>query len=72
MYKAALIKLAFWMTLVGGVAQLTPNPAWPQWLAEGVMWSGIGIGLGMLLYRAWQLDRERNRRRREGSPSGRP
>jgi hypothetical protein len=54
------------MIIIGGLAQLTPNPAWPEWMSKGVMWTGVGIGLGYLLIKAWQIDSKQRRHRKEG------
>jgi hypothetical protein len=67
MRGALLLKIALWMILVGAVAQLTPNPAWPQALAETVFWLGVTLALGTLLVGAWRADRARNRN--TGPPS---
>lgn len=46
MLKAALLtKIAFWMTVLGIFALITPNPAWPEWLARMVLSTGIALGL---------------------------
>ncbi len=36
-----LAKVAFWMIIIGVVALVTPNPAWPSWVGGTVL--GIGI-----------------------------
>jgi len=66
MHAILLLKIAFWMIIIGGLAQLTPNPAWPEWMSKGIMWTGGGIGLGYLLIKAWQIDSEQRRHRKEG------
>jgi hypothetical protein len=63
MRPALLIKIALWLILIGAVAQLTPNPAWPEAVAQAVFWTGVALGFGILLVAAWRLDRARNRRR---------
>lgn len=64
MKTSLILKIALWLILLGTAAQLTPNPAWPRALAQGVFWSGVAIGLGVLLLWAWRFDRARNQRRR--------
>ncbi len=65
MHSPLLLKIALWMTVIGAAAQLTPNPAWPETLAQGVFWGGVALGLGTLLAGAWRVDRARKRRRKE-------
>jgi len=66
MHGILLLKIAFWMIIIGALAQLTPNPAWPEWMSKGMMWTGGGIGLGYLLIKAWQIDSKQRRHRKEG------
>ena len=62
--RAALAwKVALWTTLIGALAQLAPNPAWPVWLAQTVFWSGVGLIFVLLLRTAWQADQARKQRR---------
>ena len=64
MRPALLIKIALWLILIGAAAQLTPQPAWPSWLAQAVFWAGVALGLGTLLVAAWRADRARKHRDR--------
>jgi hypothetical protein len=40
--------VAFWLVVIGVVALLTPNPAWPEWLARFVLSLGIALGVAAL------------------------
>ncbi|PUB80057.1 MAG: hypothetical protein DBP02_21365 [gamma proteobacterium symbiont of Ctena orbiculata] len=52
--KSALLgKISFWLIVVGSAALLTPQPAWPEWLARMILSAGIALGattLGVLLW----------------------
>jgi hypothetical protein len=67
MHAALLLKIALWMTLIGAVAQLTPNPAWPSWLAQAVFWTGVGLTFVLLLRAAWRADQARKQGRNKSS-----
>lgn len=55
MLKAALLtKIAFWMTVLGIFALITPNPAWPEWLARMVLSTGIALGLVTIGLSLWK------------------
>lgn len=44
-----LIKLAFWLMVVGAVALVTPNPAWPAWAGwSAIVGGAVLIPLGLL------------------------
>ncbi len=48
-----LIKISFWLLLIGIVALFAPNPAWPEWLARMVLSTGIALALttfGMTMF----------------------
>jgi Na+/proline symporter len=53
--KSALLgKISFWLIVIGSLALLTPQPAWPEWLARMILSSGIALGvttLGVLLWK---------------------
>jgi Na+/proline symporter len=53
--KSALLgKISFWLIVIGSLALLTPQPAWPEWLARMILSAGIALGvttLGVLLWR---------------------
>lgn len=56
-----LSKIAFWMIVIGTVALVTPNPAWPREVAQAVLASGflLGlVGLGSGLWRARRAGRD--------------
>lgn len=52
---ALLIKVSFWLVVIGAFALLAPQPAWPEWLARMVLSTGIALGLTTLVVRFWQL-----------------
>ena len=55
MLKTALLgKLAFWLIVIGTFALITPQPAWPEWLARMVLSTGIALGLTTLLVSFWK------------------
>lgn len=49
MRNSILIKIAFWLVVIGAFALLTPNPAWPEWLARMTLSTGIALGITTLL-----------------------
>jgi hypothetical protein len=60
--KLALLgKAAFWLIVIGLFAQLTPHPAWPEWLARMVLSTGIALGVTTLGFSWW--NRVRGKRR---------
>jgi len=40
---ALAIKVSFWLILLGVAALLTPNPAWPEWVARILISLGVAI-----------------------------
>lgn len=49
-----LAKVAFWLVVVGTVALVTPDPAWPEWLARMVLSAGIALAVTHLGVRWWR------------------
>jgi hypothetical protein len=53
--KSALLgKISFWLIVIGSLALLTPQPAWPEWLARMILSAGIALGvttLGVMIWR---------------------
>ena len=45
MRDALLLKLTFWLIVIGAFALLTPHPAWPEWLARMILSTGIALGI---------------------------
>ena len=43
MHSGLLFKVAFWLILIGILALIAPNPAWPEWLARMVLSTGIAL-----------------------------
>ncbi len=55
MLKSALLgKLAFWLIVIGTLALITPQPAWPEWLARMVLSTGIALGITTILVGVWR------------------
>jgi membrane protein implicated in regulation of membrane protease activity len=46
---ALLAKLSFWLIVIGAFALMTPNPAWPEWLARMVLSTGIALAITTLI-----------------------
>jgi hypothetical protein len=44
-----LAKLSFWLIVIGGFALLTPDPAWPEWLARMILSTGIALAVTTLI-----------------------
>ena len=44
-----LAKLSFWLIVIGGFALLTPDPAWPEWLARMILSTGIALAITTLI-----------------------
>lgn len=53
-----LIKVSFWMVIIGLAAQLTPNPAWPLWLARLVLAGGVALFVATIFDR-WRSQRKK-------------
>jgi hypothetical protein len=52
--KTALLgKLAFWLIVIGALALMTPQPAWPEWLARMALSTGIALGIVTLGVKFW-------------------
>jgi len=49
MRTSLLIKVAFWLVVIGAFALLAPNPAWPEWLARMTLSTGIALAVTTLL-----------------------
>ncbi|HEC05626.1 hypothetical protein [Thiolapillus sp.] len=45
MRDAFLVKLSFWLIVIGAFALLTPQPAWPEWLARMILSTGIALAI---------------------------
>ncbi|MGD8913185.1 MAG: hypothetical protein PVI97_11465 [Candidatus Thiodiazotropha sp.] len=54
MKSALLGKISFWLIVIGSLALLTPQPAWPEWLARMILSAGIALGLTTLGVMIWQ------------------
>lgn len=45
---ALLLKVSFWLVVIGAFALFTPNPAWPEWLARMTLSTGIALAVTTL------------------------
>ena len=61
MKSALLGKVAFWLVVIGVFAQITPQPAWPEWLGRMVLASGIALGVTTLGVAFWDRKRRQDR-----------
>ena len=64
MRSALLGKVAFWLIVIGVVALITPNPAWPEWFARMVLSSGIALGVTLIVVGVWERRRTRKGERK--------
>ncbi len=60
-----LPKIALWLVIIALFALLAPTPAWPRWLAQMVLATGVALGLTSFGVRLWNL------RKPPGPPAGR-
>ncbi|WP_457675811.1 hypothetical protein [Thiolapillus sp.] len=64
MRDALLAKLSFWLVVIGAFALMTPNPAWPEWLARMVLSTGIALAITTFIVRY------RERKKKPGGRGG--
>ncbi len=57
--SALLIKLSFWLIVIGAFALLTPNPAWPEWAARMTLSTGIALAITTFLVKYREKRRKR-------------
>jgi len=58
--KSALLgKISFWLIAIGLFALITPQPAWPAWLARMVFATGVALGLTTLGVAFWRRGKGR-------------
>lgn len=51
MRTALLLKVSFWLVVIGAFALLTPYPAWPQWLARMTLSTGLALAITTVVVR---------------------
>jgi hypothetical protein len=52
--KSALLgKVSFWLIVIGTFALITPQPAWPEWLARMILATGVALGITTLGVAIW-------------------
>ena len=56
MRTSLLIKIAFWLVVIGAFALIAPNPACPEWLARMTLSTGIALAITTLLV-SWYKNR---------------
>ena len=52
--SALLAKISFWLIIIGSMALLTPEPAWPEWLARMLLSAGVALGVTTIGVLIWQ------------------
>ncbi|MCU7918443.1 MAG: hypothetical protein KZQ95_08815 [Candidatus Thiodiazotropha sp. (ex Epidulcina cf. delphinae)] len=62
MKYALLGKVSFWLVLIGAAALLTPQPAWPEWLARMLLSAGVALGVTALGVTMWRKRVNTNKR----------
>lgn len=60
MQSALLGKLAFWLIVIGTFALITPQPAWPEWLARMILSTGVALGVTTILLAIWKRKSNKN------------
>lgn len=50
------------MVLIGAAALLTPQPAWPEWLARMLLSAGVALGVTALGVTMWRKRVKTNKR----------
>jgi hypothetical protein len=57
--KSALLgKVSFWLVVIGVFALITPQPAWPEWLARMVLSAGVALGITTIGVSLWHRKRK--------------
>ena len=59
MRSALLLKISFWLIVIGLFALVTPQPAWPEWLARMTLSTGLALAITTLVVRYLELRRKR-------------
>lgn len=60
--SALLGKLSFWLIVIGVMAQITPEPAWPEWLARMILSTGIALGITTIGIGLWNKRAQKSRK----------
>lgn len=50
-----LPKIAFWLVVIGVLALIAPDPAWPEWLAQMAIATGVALGITTFGVRLYEL-----------------
>ncbi|RTZ74876.1 MAG: hypothetical protein DSZ00_03255 [Gammaproteobacteria bacterium] len=59
MRSALLLKISFWLIVIGLFALVTPQPAWPEWLARMTISTGLALAITTLVVRYLELRKKR-------------
>ena len=59
MRTALLLKISFWLVVIGAFALLTPEPAWPEWLARMTLSTGLALAITTLVVRYLEARKKR-------------
>ncbi len=59
MRSALLLKISFWLIVIGLFALVTPQPAWPEWLARMTISTGLALAITTLVVRYRELRKKR-------------
>lgn len=59
MRSALLLKISFWLIVIGLFALVTPQPAWPEWLARMTLSTGLALAITTLVVRYLELRKKR-------------
>lgn len=59
MRSALLLKISFWLIVIGLIALVTPQPAWPEWLARMTLSTGLALAITTVVVRFRELRRKR-------------
>lgn len=59
MRSALLLKISFWLVVIGAFALLTPQPAWPEWLARMTLSTGLALAITTLVVRYLEVRKKK-------------
>ena len=62
MQPGLLLKISFWMIVIGIAALLTPNPAWPELAARFVLALGVALAVTALVLPFFRRGEKKDRK----------